>query len=320
MALETRPLSPNLGAEVIGLDLTRESDETVKRGLLDTWTQAGLILVRDVQTPEAHMRLSSVFGSPGPAATGVLNLDRDPRVMGMLQDPDDSLKKGMPIFEVDGESRAGYLGWHWDQSFMPEIVRGAALRMVDTAARGGETGFIDAIAAYERLSPDLQRRIESLEVVYHMTIDQHRNRFGFPKTLKAARERADAEERSRQYRSDFPAVVHPLVITQRETGRKVLKLSPMHAQHILGLETGESDALLETLADLLVDPRYAYFHDWRDNDLLIWDNWRLIHSARGVPPEVRRYAERTTIYGDYGVGRYLDPALQGSKPRRGFVD
>jgi len=94
----------------------------------------------------------------------------------------------------------------------------------------------------------------------------------------------------------------------------------MHAQRILGLAEAESDALLHTLADHLVDGRFAYFHEWRNGDLLIWDNWRLIHSAAGVPPHVRRYAERTTIYGDYGVGRYLDPALHGSRPRRAFMD
>jgi len=318
--LVTRPLSPQLGAEILGLDLEHEIDEATRRELLRIWTEAGLILVRGVANGEQHLRLSMVFGDPGPAATGVLNLDRDPRIMGLRQDPDDPRCRTMPVFEVHGEARAGYLGWHWDQAFMPEIVRGAALRMVETAAIGGQTGFIDAITAWERLPQALQEQVEGLEVVYHMTIDQHRNRFGFPQGLRAAREREDAETRQAEYHRDFPQVVHPLVITQRETGRKVLKLSPMHAQRILGLAEAESDALLHTLADHLVDGRFAYFHEWRNGDLLIWDNWRLIHSAAGVPPHVRRYAERTTIYGDYGVGRYLDPALHGSRPRRAFMD
>jgi taurine dioxygenase len=50
----------------------------------------------------------------------------------------------------------------------------------------------------------------------------------------------------------FDPVVHPLVITLLETGRKVLKLSPMHARYILGMDRSESDALLSQLAD---DPR-----------------------------------------------------------------
>ena len=88
--------------------------------------------------------------------------------------------------------------------------------------------------------------------------------------------------------------------------RKVLKLSPMHAQCILGMEQAESDALLTELAENLVDERYAYFHKWRKHDMIVWDNWRVIHCANGVPPSCRRLAHRTTIIGDYGYGRYLD--------------
>jgi taurine dioxygenase len=106
----------------------------------------------------------------------------------------------------------------------------------------------------------------------------------------------------------YPPVVHPLVITQRETGRKVLKLSPMHSKYIRGLEAAESEALLTELADHLVDPRFAYFHKWQPDEMIAWDNWRVIHSARGVPPTVSRFALRTTLLGDYGYGRYLDPA------------
>jgi taurine dioxygenase len=318
--LQTRPLGPHFGCEVIGLDAERDIDEATQQELRDIWTDAGLILVRGVASQRAHMQISCVFGDPGPAATGVLNLERDPRIMGMRQDPEDPRNQTLPLFEVNGEVRAGYLGWHWDQAFMPEIVRGAALRMIDPAEHGGQTGFIDAIGAYARLPQDLKARIDGLEVVYHMTIDQHLNRFGFPPDIKVARARRDAEQQQQEYQRDFPPVVHPLVITQRETGRKVLKLSPMHAQQILGLSQNDSEALLAALADHLVDLRYAYFHEWRSGDLLVWDNWRLIHSAKGVPPAVRRYAERTTIYGDYGVGRYLDPALQGTRPRRAFMD
>src|SRR4051812_7008863 len=124
--LSTRPLSPHLGAEVIGLDPDREIPPEVQRELIDIWTNVGLILIRGVTNGEAHLRISTVFGDPGPAATGVLNLKRDPRIMGMRQDPDDPQCKALPQFLLGGEVRAGYLGWHWDQAFMPEIVRGAA--------------------------------------------------------------------------------------------------------------------------------------------------------------------------------------------------
>ena len=192
--------------------------------------------------------------------------------------------------------------------------------MITPAAVDGRTGFIDAAAAYERLAPALQARIEGLEVVYHFTAAQEQNRFGFPTSLRVARRNPKAEAALAQYRRDFPPVVHPLVIRQQETGRKVLKLSPMHAQRILGMDDDESDALLHELADYLVDARHAYFHTWQADDAIIWDNWRTIHSATGVPFDVERYAQRTTIVGDYKLGRFLDPAHGRDDARRRFDD
>jgi taurine dioxygenase len=157
-------------------------------------------------------------------------------------------------------------------------------------------------------------------VVYHFTAAQEQNRFGFPRGLRVAQRNPKAEAALAQYRRDFPPVVHPLVITQHETGRKVLKLSPMHAQAILGMDAAESDALLHELADHLVDPRFAYFHTWQVDDAIVWDNWRTIHSATGVPFDVERLAQRTTLVGDYKLGRYLDPAERHGGPRRRFDD
>jgi taurine dioxygenase len=99
-----------------------------------------------------------------------------------------------------------------------------------------------------------------------------------------------------------------------------LKLSPMHARYILGMDKAESDALLTELALHLTDERYAYFHDWGQDDMIVWDNWRVIHSARGVPLHCSRRAERTTIMGDYKVGRYLDPALDRERTVKRIVD
>ena len=50
-------------------------------------------------------------------------------------------------------------------------------------------------------------------------------------------------------------------------------------------------------------PELIYLHRWEEGDMVLWDNWRMLHSARGVPPEERRIMRRTTIVGDYGLGR-----------------
>lgn len=318
MPIETRRLSPSLGLEVLGVDLTRDIPAETQDAILRAWIDAGVLLFRGCGTSdEVHMRVSRLFGQLEQAATTMLNNPDNPYLMTLAYDPDDTVRRTSQQYRVDGIARAGWLGWHWDQSFMPTIVRGAVLRMAEPAAEMGETGFIDAIAAYDRLSPAMKARIEGLEVVYEFNPDFTSGQFGFPKDIQKLEMHASV---GASLKYDFPPCVHPLVITQHETGRKVLKLSPMHARWILGMDRTEGDALLEELAQHLVEDRHAYYHQWGKDDMVVWDNWRIIHSARGVPLHCRRKAMRTTIMGDYKVGRYLDPTLDRDRQTKRIVD
>jgi taurine dioxygenase len=155
-----------------------------------------------------------------------------------------------------------------------------------------------------------------LEVVYQFNPDFVSGQFGFPEDIRAL----PRDRPSKEPDYDFPPAVHPMVITQVETNRKVLKLSPMHARYILSMDKAESDALLAEVAAHLVDPVYAYFHKWQPNDMVVWDNWRVIHSAAGVPLHCSRRARRTTIMGDYEVGRYLDSELDRERKVKRLVD
>lgn len=315
--LTVRPLTSGFGAEIQGVDLCKPIDEAAAKAIHDIWIEAGLLLFRGARhDDEAHMRLSHLFGEMEPAATADMNDPDNPFMMTLAYDPKDKAPRFQRHYNVGGIDRAGWLGWHWDQSFMPTIVRGAVLRMVEPAAQMGETGFIDAIEAYERLPEPLRQRIEGLEVVYEFNPDFCSGQFGFPKDIRAL----PRETAGKASGYDFPPVVHPMVITQLETGRKVLKLSPMHARYILGMDRTESDALLAEVADHLVDPAFAYFHKWQKNDMLVWDNWRVIHSANGVPLDCARLARRTTIMGDYKVGRYLDSTLDRERTVKRLVD
>ncbi|MFC8824026.1 TauD/TfdA dioxygenase family protein [Streptomyces sp. NPDC057137] len=315
MPVITTPLSPHIGLEVHGLNLERDIDEATRQALLDAWTRGGILLFRGCRSAEAHLRLSRCFGKLESSATPDLNVDNNPYLMELKYDPEKRKGPG-PMMRVNGAERAGWLGWHWDQSFTSVIARGAVLRMIEPAAIAGETGFIDGIAAWQRLPVQLQERIRDFEVVYHFTPEMEKNPYGFPTDLVNLKTDPESMADLRKY--DFPPVVHPLVIIHPETGREVLKLSPMHAKLVLGMDPAQSDSLLHQLADHLVDERFAYFHQWSEDDVIVWDNWRVIHSAAGVPLDVRRRAQRTTLLGDYGHGRYLDPA-PGREPRTATI-
>lgn len=304
MTIEITTFAP-FGCRIKGVDFSAPLSVDVKSAIRQAWVDNGIAVIEDCPSDEAHLDLSRCFGEPQPAATAKLNLKSNPYIMALNQDENTPVN----LFEVDGEQRTGWLGWHWDQAFMPEIVRGAVLRALEPAKIGGETGFIHGGDAYDRLSPAMKERIDGLDIVYHFNGAQERNRFGYPNSLKLVERDANQAASIEQYMNDFPPVVHPLVITQPESGRRVLKLSPMHVQYVLGWERAASDELLEELAEHLVDERYAYFHSWTKNDAVAWDNWSVIHSAKGVPPGVIRRAQRTTIMGDYKLGRYLDEGL-----------
>jgi taurine dioxygenase len=319
MVIESRPLTEGFGAEVIGVDLTENLSATTEAEIREAWIAHGLLLFRNHRhDDEALMRFSRIFGDMEPAATAMLNDAENPYIMTLKYDPNDANPAFAQHYNIGGIDRAGWLGWHWDQAFMPTIVRGAVLRMVEPASRMGETGFVDGIGAYDRLSDAMKKRIDGLEIVYEFNPDFASGQFGFPDDIRKLPLKAGITDRSGALQ--FPAVVHPLVITQRETGRKVLKLSPMHARYVLDMDRNESDALLQELALHLVDPAYAYFHSWQANDMVVWDNWRMVHSANGVPIECPRYARRTTITGDYEVGRYLDAALDRDRKVTRIVD
>jgi len=106
----------------------------------------------------------------------------------------------------------------------------------------------------------------------------------------------------------YPRCIHPMVYTQAETGRKVLNVSPGFADGIYEMGGPAGDALLAEVVSYCIDPAQTYFHEWRQDDMVLWDNWRTLHCAAGIDPDDTRLMERTSIHGDYAMGRNLDGA------------
>ncbi|WP_175691893.1 TauD/TfdA dioxygenase family protein, partial [Burkholderia anthina] len=94
------------------------------------------------------------------------------------------------------------------------------------------------------------------------------------------------------------AVVHPVVRTHPETGRRALFVSEHFTTRIVDLPEDESRALLDALFAHSVRAEHLYRHAWRDHDLVFWDNRSLMHLAAGTPDHLRRKLYRTTIEGD----------------------
>jgi taurine dioxygenase len=89
-------------------------------------------------------------------------------------------------------------------------------------------------------------------------------------------------------------------------GEYVLQVSPWQAAGIEGEENPAGDALLEALLGEVRATMTPYWHIWEPGDMVMWDNWRMLHSAGGTAPEHKRHMIRSTISGDYGLGAFED--------------
>ena len=306
LTLDVVPLGADLPFGVIVSGVTREDLKiaAVRRQLHGLWIQHGVIVFRGEASPELHVELSRCFGElePHPFPEAQEAGSRD--LVKIKYYPDDGT-----CYEVDGEHLGGWLPWHSDLIYTDRINRGGILRPVQLPDSGGMTGFIDQIAAYERLPVALRERIENLNVVYRAEMNMARHYFvhdGSVRLLRMARSGSAIAARG----FTFPRVLHPMVFTQKETGRKVLNVSPGFAEGIYEMGGPEGDDLLREVIAICTDPEGSYFHQWNDGDMVLWDNWRVLHCATGVPPAQTRVMQRTTIAGDYALGRRLDNTLQ----------
>lgn len=302
--LETSRLSERFGVEVLGLEARSSLDPAVLAELQDIWVREGVLLFRGLGTSEqALIDVSRWFGELEIHPVNANLLTETPEVLDIsYHPPKHESDLSQPVYEVEGRMLASWLPWHSDLVYMPTINRGGILRAIDVPPEMGETGFIDQIAAYEGLPDRLKQAIEGRYVVYQLCIDMEKNPFLPTPGRSVAISVVSDKIEKRIAAGEFPKVAHPMVFTQHETGRKVLNVSPAFSFGIEGMDA-EGDALLRQVIAHMVRPEFAYFHKWRKDDLVLFDNWRLAHAAQGVAPQHSRSMQRTTIKGDYALGR-----------------
>lgn len=305
-SLSIEPLTPGLtfGARVEGLRLCDLADKQITDKLRSLWIERGVLLFTGIEPSRPmHLELSRCFGS----------LEAHPLKASYTSDNDEITKIGYSpsestVYEVDGRPRGGWLPWHSDLVYVAQINRGGILRPIALPDSGGETGFIDQIAAYEVLPQRLKQRIEGLHVAYRLDLDATHQRFGQKAHVKLIR-LSPSTINAIQSAVGQPAALHPMVYEQAETKRKVLNISPWFATGIHELPGPEGDDLLAEVIEYGLRDDLAYFHEWKSLDeMLLWDNWRMVHCANGVPAHLSRSMERTTIAGDYALGRWQDSA------------
>jgi taurine dioxygenase len=292
------------GARVSGLGWHNIEDEALRAQLRQLFIERGFIVFEDMEpSPKMQVAVSTIFGPLKDHPTrNVPRADPDlaEGVIDMHHQPRGDLGHDHGLVEYDGKRVISFLPWHFDHTYNDELNYAGVLRAVAQAPVGGRTGFTDGIEIYKAMNPAIRAKIEELSAIYTLDVRLTQMRFGrYFKTFgDMERERANTEESA-----IFPRAIHPMVWT-RPTGEKVAHFCGFSAVGIEGHEDPEGEALFEEALQEMYRCVNPYWHDWRPTDMLIWDNHRVLHAVEGCDPQYERRMHRTTIRGDYGLGRF----------------
>lgn len=309
--ISVSPLRDDLpfGARIAGVNEETIKDEAIRQQINDVFEDRGLIVFEDIE-PSAKLQvaISEAFGplKDHPVPT-VVRVDHDtmPGVIDMRHDPE---RAG--IVEIEGKQLSQWLPWHFDHCYNEELNRAGVLRAVDIPPEGGLTGFADGIDLYKSLSLELREKIEKQKVIYTLSLFYSELHFAKPPTFREVKVNPEVYAAMEHART-LPRAIHPAVWT-RESGEKVLHVSPWMAMGLEGHEDAEGEALLHAVCLEIVKNVKPYFHKWKLTEMVIWDNWRMLHSVSGHAPHEARRMQRTTIKGDYGLG-YFEGNAKGDK-------
>jgi len=312
--LDVHPLieGRHFGVRIRGITFEQTNDAAVRDKVNALFEKHGMIVFEQVEpSGRMHVALSNVFGPlKDHPSKAVPRVDQDgmPGVIDMETKVDEE-----GSLRVEGRTVISWLPWHFDHAYNNELNRAGVLRAIDIPPEGGLTGFLDGMELYQRLSPELRERIEGKNILYRMNVIMKNFHFGAPKDFAVLSERPSADE-VMEASKDVPRAVHPAVWT-RGSGEKVLHLSPWMAEGIEGEETPEGNALVDAVAREIfaLGKELAYWHEWSTTDMLIWDNWRVLHAVSGHDPRFSRRMQRTTIKGDYGLGYFEGGASNDNK-------
>lgn len=265
--LRVAPLTPTIGAEIEDIDLSGELDDDVIAEVRTALLDHKVIFFRNQNISRAqHIAFARRFGE----------LEVHPAT------PKDQPDREVLRIAHGPESRGVENFWHSDVTWRECPSLGSILRAVEVPPVGGDTAFADMAAAYEALSPEMQRIACSLSAVHDIA------------RVFSKRLGKDAAELHAKY----PPQVHPVVRTHPETGRRGLYVNIAFTDHIVGLSKQESDWLLSHFYDQVNRLEFQCRFRWEANSIAFWDNRASQHYAVSDYFPATRVMERVTIAGD----------------------
>lgn len=277
MAIALKPLTSLFGAEVTGVDIARPLDDGAFGEIRAAFDEYSVLVFPDQPLDDAQqIAFSERFGhlegtralNPGSGTPFARQSNLDIET-GETIPPDDRR-----MFY----QKANML-WHADSTFkaVPSLCSILSARVIPPV--GGATEFASTRAAYEALSAADKSDFEALEIEHDFVYS--RGIVGFTMS------REEAEK--------FPPARHRLVRRNAGNGRPSLMIGA-HAKSVVGWPEDKGRKLLDDLLARATAPEKIYRHEWREHDVVVWDNQAVLHRATPYDAEKhRRFMQRTTI-------------------------
>jgi alpha-ketoglutarate-dependent taurine dioxygenase len=267
--LDIRPLGPNIGAEVLGVDLAADlSDETIA-AIRAAWIHHQVIFFPDQHVdPESQVAFAKRFGEVTEAHPVEPALDGHPQVL-----PIDSIK-----------DRTDF--WHTDVTFMSRPPMGSILSAVTLPAVGGDTMFASLGAAYDSLAEPLRDLCDHL-VAYH-----------YDPNYAAIIAAGGGQDWDGSHIEQLFPVEHPVVRVHPETGRRGLFVNPQFTVALKDFPQAQGQALLRLLYDHSTRPELICRYRWQPGSVGFWDNRSTMHFGVNDYGGIHRVMHRVTLRGE----------------------
>ena len=267
--ISVEPLTPVIGAEVHGVDLSQPLDDTTFGAVHQALLAHQVIFFRDQDLDLEQLELlGNRFGPPHIHPT-IKCIEGHPGVTRIHVDVDSKI--------YDGRK------WHSDVTCDPEPPMASILHLHEVPATGGDTLFSCMYAAYQTLSEPMKTWLSGLEAMHE---SEHNLGAYFGAKAQGSRD------------GFFPEAAHPVVRTHPDTGKKALFVNSGFTTRIVGLTPGESRAVLEFLYQHIAAPKFQCRFSWRKNSIAFWDNRCAQHMALWDYYPHTRSGHRVTIAGD----------------------
>ena len=274
----------SLGGEIIDLDISKKLTQDQINFINQSWDER-LVLVFKKQNLDDHklINFSKYFGEldpPGPNPYGITFLPEFPEINVISNVKNE---QGTPIGNLgDGEAV-----WHADMTYLQLPPKAGILYALEVPENQGNTHFANMAQAYNELPNKLKEKIDD-KILIH---DSAHNSAGM---LRKGYSEVDNP-------SETPGARHPMVITDKNTNKKLLFLGRRPHAYIIGLELEESENLLNEIWEHATQKKFTWTQKWEKGDLLMWKNLNVLHKRDAFDPNTRRVMHRTQIKGEMEI-------------------